>query len=73
MSAITTLTRRELSGHFLCLRGYIILSGVQLLMGASLLTVVYLLDGRAYDLPLTEKFPQTEFFWLLLLMISPVI
>ena len=73
MSAITTLARRELSGHFLCLRGYIILSGVQLLMGASLLTVVYLLDGRAYDLPLTEKFPQTEFFWLLLLMISPVI
>jgi len=73
MSVITTLTRRELAGHFLCLRGYVILAGVQLLLGASLLTVVYLLNGRAYDLPFTEKFPQTEFFWLVLLMISPVI
>jgi ABC-2 type transport system permease protein len=49
------------------------MAGVQLLLGASLLTVVYLLNGRAYDLPFTEKFPQTEFFWLVLLMVSPVI
>ena len=73
MSVFLTLTRRELAGHFFSLRGYVIMAGVQLLLGASLLTVVYLLNGRAYDLPFTEKFPQTEFFWLVLLMVSPVI
>jgi ABC-2 type transport system permease protein len=73
MSVILTLTRRELAGHFLSLRGYVIMAGVQLLLGASLLTVIYLLNGRAYDLPFTEKFPQTEFFWLVLLMVAPVI
>ena len=73
MSVILTLTRRELASHFLSLRGYVIMAGVQLLLGASLLTVVYLLNGRAYDLPFTEKFPQTEFFWLVLLMVAPVI
>ena len=60
MSVIMTLTRRELASHFLSLRGYVIMAGVQLLLGASLLTIVYLLNGRAYDLPFTEKFPQTE-------------
>ena len=60
MSVILTLTRRELASHFLSLRGYVIMAGVQLLLGASLLTVVYLLNGRAYDLPFTEKFPQTD-------------
>ena len=73
MSVMLTLTRRELASHFFSIRGYVIMAGVQLLLGASLLTVVYLLNGRAYDLPFTEKFPQTEFFWLVLLMVSPVI
>jgi ABC-2 type transport system permease protein len=73
MAALLTLARRELAGHFFSLRGYVIMAGVQLLLGASLLTVVYLLNGLAYDLPFTEKFPQTEFFWLVLLMVAPVI
>ena len=73
MTALLTLTRRELAGHFFSLRGYVIMAGVQLLLGASLLTVVYLLNGLAYDLPFTEKFPQTECFWLVLLMVAPVI
>ena len=73
MTALLTLARRELAGHFFSLRGYVIMAGVQLLLGASLLTVIYLLNGLAYDLPFTEKFPQTEFFWLVLLMVAPVI
>ena len=73
MSVLLTLTRRELASQFLSMRGYVIMAGMQLLLGASLLTIVYLLNGRSYDLPFTEKFPQTEFFWLVLLMISPVI
>ena len=52
MTALLTLTRRELAGHFFSLRGYVIMAGVQLLLGASLLTVVYLLNGLAYDLSL---------------------
>ena len=53
MTTLLTLARRELAGHFFSLRGYVIMAGVQLLLGASLLTVVYLLNGLAYDLPVS--------------------
>ena len=73
MAAFLSLTRRELAGHFFSFRGYVIMAGVQLMLGASLLIVVHMLNRKAFDLPFTEKFPQTEFFWLVLLLIAPII
>ena len=35
MGVFITLTRRELAGHFLSFRGYVILAGVQFLLGLS--------------------------------------
>ena len=73
MTVLITLIRRELSGYFLSLRGYVIMAGVQLLLGASLLMVVHSLNERAIALPLTEVFPQSEYFWMVLLLMAPVI
>jgi len=73
MTTLLTLIRRELAGHFFSLRGYVIMAGVQLMLGASLLMVAHALNRQDFDLPFTEKFPQTEFFWLVLLLIAPII
>ena len=73
MGTFITLTRRELAGHFLSFRGYVILAGVQFLLGLSLLLIVDALNNRPFDLPITEKFPSTGLFWLVLLLVTPVI
>ena len=73
MAAFFTLTRRELTGHFFSLRGYVIMAGVQLMLGASLVITLHMLNRQVFDLPFTEKFPQTEFFWVVLLLIAPII
>ena len=61
MAILLTLIRRELAGYFLSLRGYVIMAGVQMMLGASLLMVVHSLNQRAFNLPLTEVFPQSEY------------
>ena len=73
MTVLLTLIRRELDGYFLSMRGYVIMAGVQLLLGASLLMVVLSLNPRAFDLPLTAVFPQSEYFWMVLLLMAPII
>ena len=47
MTPFLTLTRRELAGYFLNLRGYVILAGVQLFLGASLLLATHQAEGMA--------------------------
>ncbi|SVD20622.1 uncharacterized protein METZ01_LOCUS373476, partial [marine metagenome] len=54
-------------------RGYVILAGVQFLLGLSLLLIVDALNNQPFDLPITEKFPSTGLFWLVLLLVTPVI
>lgn len=73
MTAFLTLTRRELAGHFLSMRGYVIMAGIQLILGGSLLMLMYQLNGLRHDLPFTEQLPQNQFFWLVLLLMAPVI
>ncbi len=73
MTVLLTLIRRELAGYFLSLRGYVILAGVQLMLGASLLLVVHSLNQRAWDQPLTQVYPQSEHFWMVLLLMAPII
>ena len=70
MGPFITLTRRELAGHFLSFRGYVILAGVQFLLGLSLLLIVDVLNNQPFDLPITEKFPSTGLFWLVLLLVT---
>ena len=73
MATFLTLARRELGGYFLSLRGYVIIAGVQFLLGASLLIVLDALNDKPFDMPLTEKIPNSGFFWLILLLMAPVI
>jgi ABC-2 type transport system permease protein len=68
-----TLTRRELAGFFLSLIGYVIIAAAVLLMGGSFVVLITNLQREATPMPVTEMFYNTQFFWLILLLTTPVI
>jgi ABC-2 type transport system permease protein len=68
-----TLTRRELAGFFLSLRGYIIIAAAVFLVGYSFVVLLVNLQREPTPMPVTEVFYNTQFFWLILLLTTPVI
>jgi ABC-2 type transport system permease protein len=72
MQAYWTLVRRELAGFFLSLSGYIIISAALFLMGLSFVVILNMLE-KPTPMPVTELFYSTPFFWLILLLTTPVI
>jgi len=68
-----TLTRRELAGYFLSLRGYIIIAAAAFMMGYSFVVLLVNLQKEPTPMPVTEVFYNTQFFWLILLLTAPVI
>jgi ABC-2 type transport system permease protein len=72
MQAYWTLTRRELAGFFLSLGGYIIIAAALFLMGLSFVAILVMLQ-KPTPMPVTELFYNTQFFWLILLLTTPVI
>ncbi len=73
MHAYWTLVRRELGAHFFSWTGYVVISAVLLLMGLSFWDLLGKFNGEAIDQPLTGVFYSTLYFWLILLLASPVI
>jgi ABC-2 type transport system permease protein len=74
MRAYWTLARRELGGLFLSLGGYIIIAAALFLMGLSFdIILVKLQRPTPMSMPVTELFYITPFFWLILLLTTPVI
>jgi len=73
MQAYWTLTRRELAGYFLSMTGYIIIAAAAFLMGFSFVVLLVKLHHEATPIPVTELFYVTPFFWLILLLATPVI
>jgi len=73
MLAYLTLPRRELAGYFLSLAGYVVLAAVMFLIGFSFVVLLVNLRQEPTAMPLTEIFYQTDFFWFILLLATPVI
>jgi ABC-2 type transport system permease protein len=73
MSVFITLVRRELSAFFFSMTGYVIIAGAAFLTGLSFVVLLTKLQGTATPLPITELFYSTPFFWLVVLLASPVI
>lgn len=73
MQPFLTLVRRELGSHFLSLAGYVIIATVLLLAGFSLLDILTKMNGEPTDAPITEVFYVTLYFWVILLLTTPVI
>ena len=72
MRGYFTLTRRELAAFFHSLGGYIIIAAALFLMGYSFVVILVKLQ-KPTPMPVTELFYITPFFWLILLLTTPVI
>ncbi len=73
MRVFVTLVRRELAACFVSPTGYVIIAGVQMLLGLSLVIVLKALNGQPFDIPVTEAFYNNGLCWLVLLLAPPVI
>ena len=73
MKIFWTLLRRELASYFLSLTGYVIIAAVTLLTGLSFVVLVQNLGTDPSPMPVTEMFYRTYFFWLIVLLATPVI
>ena len=73
MQAYWTLIRRELSGYFFSMSGYIIIAASMFLLGLSFVDLLKQLQHQPTPMPVTELFYATWFFWLILLLTTPVI
>jgi ABC-2 type transport system permease protein len=73
MQAYWTLARRELSGYFLSMTGYVVIAAAMLLMGYSFVVMLHQLQQQPTPMPVTELFYVTWYFWLVLLLTTPVI
>ena len=73
MSVFRALVRRELSTFFQGPTGFIIIAAVLFLIGLGFVVVLSGLNGQATPMPVTQVFYGTYFFWVMLLLIAPVI
>lgn len=67
------LVRRELGSHFKSPTGYVVIAAVLFLFGFSLVDLLSKVNGQPLTAPITEVFYATAYFWLILLLTSPVI
>jgi ABC-2 type transport system permease protein len=73
MQAFFTLVRRELSALFYSWTGYIIIAGVTFLLGFSFSSMLRGLNTQPTPVPVTQLFYETLYFWLVALIVSPLI
>jgi ABC-2 type transport system permease protein len=73
MQAYWTLTRRELAAFFLSMTGYIIIAAALFLLGLSFVDLIRRVQDQPTPMPVTEVFYVTWYFWLILLLTTPVI
>jgi ABC-2 type transport system permease protein len=68
-----TLVRRELGGYFVSWTGYVVIAVVALLLGLCFVNMLQALNAEKTEQPLMELFYGTYYFWLILILTSPVI
>src|SRR3984957_16634201 len=73
MKIFLTLMRRELAAFFFSVAGYIIIAAVTLLIGLSFVVLIAGLGNDPFTAPVTETVYSTFYFWLILLLATPVI
>ncbi len=73
MSIFLILLRRELAAFFLSITGYIIIAAVTLLISASFCLFINNLGSNPFLMPVTELFFNSQLFWFVLILVTPVI
>ncbi len=73
MRIFWALLRRELQSFFFSMTGYAIIAAVALLIGVGFLVLINSLGSEPFTEPVTAMFFNTLFFWMIVLLIAPVI
>lgn len=73
MRAFITLTRRELAAYFVSLTGYVIIAATTFLVGLSFVVLLERLGNDPSPMPVTELFYVTQFYWLIVILATPVV
>lgn len=73
MRVFGTLLRRELGAYFVSLTGYVIIAAAAFLVGQSFLDLILRVQQEATPAPITELYFSTPFFWMIVLLSTPVI
>jgi len=73
MRIFLTLARRELAAFFFSVTGYVIIAAVTLLIGLSFVMFVKNLGNDPFTMPVTELFFNSLLFWIVVILVTPVI
>ena len=73
MQAYLTLTRRELATFFLSISGYVIISGLALLVGLDFITLINSVGTDPVSMPITQLFFNNLLLWIIIVLTAPVI
>ena len=73
MNIFRALLRRELSAFFFSLTGYVIIAAVTLVIGSSFVMLIRNLGTDPVSMPVTELFFNSMMYWLIVILMTPVI
>lgn len=73
MKMFLTLLRRELAAFFLSVTGYVIIAAVTLLIGSTFVMFIKNIGSDAFPMPVTELFFNSQMFWIIVILVTPVI
>jgi ABC-2 type transport system permease protein len=73
MQSYITLVRRELGASFIAWTGYVVVSAVVFLLGLCFVNLLAALNNGPMEHPLMVLFFETYYFWLILLLATPII
>jgi ABC-2 type transport system permease protein len=73
MRIFLTLLRRELAAFFFSLAGYVIIAAVTLVIGSTFVMLIHNLGTEPVSMPMTELFFNSQLFWIVLMLVTPVI
>ena len=73
MTIFWALLRREVASYFCSLTGYVIIAAITFLTGASFKQLINALGSDPWQMPVTQMFFSTFYFWMIVLLSAPVI
>jgi ABC-2 type transport system permease protein len=68
-----TLTRRELASFFLSITGYVIISGLALLVGLDFVMLLNNVGTDPVSMPITQLFFNNLLLWIIIVLTAPII
>ncbi|MGA3282951.1 MAG: ABC transporter permease [Verrucomicrobiota bacterium] len=73
MKIFWALLRRELAAFLFSVMGYIVIAAVTFLVGASFVMLIRNLGTDPFSMPVTEVFFNSFLFWIIVILVTPVI